>query len=293
MRQLGPVLVLFALGVLAQSPGGASVTLVPNYTAGEHLDYVISMRTSIVGQAQLRIAARADMRILPGAAPGRFTAVLRFTRFHSSVQAANPALRASLTRQAAATDRAALRMTPLRVQASAGAFRVLARAQGGVYDEPVEMLSELARTDVLPSGPVAVGDSWTRVRHQAIPSVQADVTLTLDCRLSALGRFDHAPAATITLRSRGQANLAPGAIPASPALAARGLVPTGSATFDTTATSVYRTSDAVLERVTSVSHNGLVIRYVGPGPAEPPSDTEIDSSATVTLVPAGGGSPAP
>lgn len=271
-----------AAAAAAQAPA-AAVTLAPAYHPGARLDYAIAIHSAIGTQATLDTAAEAEVHILAGAAPGSFTADVRFTRFKTTVQAQDASDRAGLEQQAAATDQAAAAMKPVRFQVSGRDLHILARPPGADYDQPVEMLEELMRTDQLPAGPVAVGSHWTGERAQPIPTMNASVALRLDCALTSLGDTGGVPTATLTVHSEGRSDLPPNALPGAAELAKQGLMATASITFDTDSTSIYRRADAVLLKTTSDTHNTMVLKLVGPSPLARTTDTHIDSTATVTL----------
>ncbi|HUX68753.1 MAG TPA: hypothetical protein VMV31_14805 [Terriglobales bacterium] len=264
------------------TPAPGQITLIPRYTAGAQLTYSVAIHSDLGGKATMDTAAEVAMRILPGATPGAFDAELRFTQFSTTVHG-DPAVLPGLQQQAAATDHAALAMTPPRFREAQGHFQVLARQAGAAYDQPVEMLEELVRTDALPRGPTAVGARWSRHRTRQLPTMNTSVALTLACHLAAVGTVAGQPAATITVRSQGDAPLPPNALPNSQALAAQGLVPEATVAFDTTATSVYRLADAVLLQSHSQTHNLMRIKLVGPSPQAGTQDSDINSSATVKL----------
>lgn len=274
---------------LAAAQGNVSnVTLEPRYTPGAKLLYAITIHSMIGLKATMDTTAEAEMSILPGATPGSFSAAMRFTKFSTTVQSDDASARGDLVKQAAATDAAATSMAPARFEVDNGAFKVLYRQTGPAYDQPVEMLEELARTDELPSGAAAVGDHWTRQRTRAIPTMNFSVPLTLDCTLTSLGQVDGQPAATITVRSQGNATLPPGALPGSDQMAAAGLVPEATIAFDTTSHSQFRVADAVLLETTSETHNQMNLKLVGPSPQAGSSVTDINSTATVKLEKSGG-----
>ncbi|MGH9479128.1 MAG: hypothetical protein ACRD1A_07850, partial [Terriglobales bacterium] len=155
--------------------------------------------------------------------------------------------------------------------------------------QPVEMLEELVRTDQLPAGAVGVGSRWTGERSQPIPTMNATVVLHLDCALTALGESGGVPAATLTVHSEGTSQLPPNTLPGSQDLAQQGLIAEATVSFDTDSTSIYRRRDAVLLKATSETHNTLLLHLVGPSPLARTTDTHIDSTATVTLERANGG----
>lgn len=281
----------FALAALAQAPapaGSQAITLVPALPAGSVLTYSIAIHSAIGTRAQLDTSAQATLHVLAGAAPGRFEAELRFTQYTTKVQAADPADQKSLATQAAATDQAAQSMSPIHVRvdlnAPGSSFTVISRPAGSAFDQPVQMLSELARMDTLPAGPTAVGARWSRVRTQPIPTLNFSLPLTLDCQLTAVGTLDGQPSATIVVHSHASGQLPPGSFPGTQQLAAEGLVPEVTIAFETTATSQYRLPQTILEAAHSETHNNMLVRLVGPSPQAQTSNTDINSTATLKLV---------
>lgn len=280
-RILPGVVALF--GLSAALAAQAKVTLVPRYVPGTHLYYSVLIHATITSRATLDTKAEVEMTILPGAQPANFTAALRFTRFATTVQAAQPDDQAALTVQAATTDRAALTMEPARFAISPGGVKILARAAGPQYDQPVDMLEELARTDNLPSGAVAVGGTWTRHSNRPIPTVSATVPVTTDCTLASVGAAGADPTVTIHEVSNGDADLPADSLPGASTYTAQGLTVEAHISIQAEATAVYRLSDAVVEQITSESHNRLLIKLIGPNPQAGTSATESVSRATVKL----------
>lgn len=270
---------LFAMPWRAQSPG---VALVPNYKPGTHFFYALQLHSAIASRATLDTTAEVDMQILPGSTPGHFRAGARFTRFSTTVKAEAANDQAALAVQSAATDKAAVTMQPAQFEVSSAGLQVLSRASGADYDQPVDMLEELIRTDSLPTVAVTVGKHWTRSRPRPIPGLNASVPLTMDCSLAALGTRDGAATATIEVHAHGEAVLPPDALPGAASLEAQGVVPDAHVSLATDASAVYRVSDAVLLEITSQSHNQLQIKLIG-GPQAGSSTTVSTSSATVKL----------
>lgn len=254
----------------------------PSYASGETLYYSIAIHSNIGGKATLDTTAEAAIAILAGAAPGRFDAEARFTRFTTAVQA-DPDDLAALKKQSSDTDQAATSMGAARFRMTAGQFTVISRPNGPQFDEPVEMLEELVRTDALPTAPVTVGEHWTRTRTRAIPTLEFSVPLTLDCVLTELAPVGSVRAATVTVHTTGHTPLPPGSLPGSQELAAQGLVAEAAVGFDTTATAHYRLPDSVLLESTSENHNSMQIKLVGPSPHAGTTNTDIDSTSTVKL----------
>jgi hypothetical protein len=274
---------VLALAGLAMAQAPAAVTLVPSYKPGQKLVYSASIQSQIGADATMNTVAEIEMDILPGATPGHFDTAMHFTKYATTAQATNPANQASLAQEAASEDHAALSMTPTRFRVAPGMITVLARANGPSYDQAVEMLEELARTDSLPEGPVSVGNHWTRERSRAIPTLNFSVALTLPCALTSFGNLDGQPTAMVTIHSDGSTPLPPGSLPGSQQLAAQGLVPEATIRFDNDTTSQYRIADAVLLESQSQSHNHMEIRFIGPSPNARTTETDIASSATLKL----------
>ncbi|MGH9518651.1 MAG: hypothetical protein ACRD2D_03340 [Terriglobales bacterium] len=271
--------VLFAAPAIAQAP---SVALVPNYKPGAHFLYSLHIHSSISTRATLDTVAEVEMQILPGSGLGRFRAAARFTHFSTTVKAESANDQAALEVQSAATDKAAVSMQPAQFEVSSAGLQILARTPGADYDQPVDMLEELIRTDSLPTGAVSVGSRWTRARSRAIPGMNASVPLTMDCSLASLGTRDGAAVATIQVQAHGEAVLPPDALPGAAALEAQGVVPDAHVSVATDSSAVYRAADAVLLEITSQSHNQLQIKLIG-GPQPQSSTTDSTSSATVKL----------
>lgn len=272
-------LLVLALPVLAQAP---TVSLVPNYQPGTHFFYLLQVHSTISTRATLDTTAEVDMQILPGSVPGRFRASMRYTRFTTTVKADASADQAALALQAAATDKAAVAMQAPEFEASGTTLQVLSRTPGPDYDQPVDVLEELVRTDSLPTGPVSVGSHWTRTRSRPVPGMNASVPLTLDCSLTGLGARDGAATASVRVEARGNAILPADALPGAAAMEAQGVVPDARVSVSSDATAIYRAADAVLLSISSESHNQLEIKLIGG--AQPQSNTtESVSSATVKL----------
>lgn len=282
--RLGCAAALAAGWAAAQAP---AVTLVPRYTPNSHLFYSLVINSAIGSDATMVTTGEIDMHILAAAAPGSFDAEMRFLKYATTVKSASAADQTALAQQTATSDQAAQSMAAARFRVAAGKITVLSRPAGSQYDQPVEMLEELARDDSLPPGPASVGAQWSRHRTRQIPTMNFSVALKLDCSLTAVGpgpgAFSGQPAATIVVRSQGSTPLPPGSLPGSEALAAQGLVPEATVSFDTTATSIYRVADAILEQTSSETHNRMHLSLVGPSPDARTTDTEINSTATVQL----------
>ncbi|HXR97668.1 MAG TPA: hypothetical protein VN709_07475 [Terriglobales bacterium] len=278
------LVVLAASAAAAQaSPGPKTVTLLPTYVPDSHLNYSVVIHSSIGTRATLDTTAAVDMHVLSGATPGNFDAELKFTKYATTVKADLPADQTNLEQQSSAIDHAALTMTPAHFRVSPGKVEVIARPNGADFDQPVEMLEELVRTDGLPNGPVAVGNHWTFTRSRDIPTMNFSVALAMDCSLTAFGEQNGQPTATIVIHSHGSTPLPPGSLPGSQEMASQGLVPEASVAFDTDATSVYRAKDAVLESTTSETNNQMHIKFIGPSPNAQTMDTTIHSTSTVRL----------
>lgn len=265
------------------APGPKTVTLLPTYAPDSHLTYSVVIHSAIGTRATMDTNAAVDMHVLPGATPGNFDAELKFTKYATTVKADLPADQTSLEQQSSATDHAAQTMTPAHFRVSPGKIEIIARPNGADFDQPVEMLEELVRTDGLPNGPVGVGNHWTFTRSRDIPTMNFSVAIAMDCSLTAFGEQNGQPTATITIHSHGSTPLPPGALPGSQEMAAQGLVPEASVAFDTDATSIYRANDAVLESTTSETNNQMHIKFIGPSPNAQTMDTTIHSTSTVRL----------
>jgi len=274
---------LLALAAAAQMPSKA-VTLVPDFAPGSVLTYSVAIHSNVGTHIQMDIKAEIAMHILAAATPGNFDAELRFTQYTSTVKADNPTDQQSVAAQAAATDHAAQSMPAVHFRINGSQFTTVSRPQGADYDQPVQMLAELARMDTLPTGPTTVGARWTRVRTQQIPTLNFSLPLTLECQLTAVGTLDGQPSATVVVHSHGSSQLPPGSLPGTQQMAAQGLIPEATVGFDTTATSRYRLPQAILDLATSTTHNTMDIRFIGPSPQAQTSNTYIDSTATVKLV---------
>lgn len=282
---LATVLTLVAV---AQAPH--TVRLATTYTPDSWLLYSVSATTKITTRtsqgavhATLVTQAEAQLHVLPGATTNDFEIAARFSQYSTTVTADNATQKAGLEKQAAATAQAATTMKPAQFRVVNGVLSMVFRQPGDNYDQPVDMLSELARNDVLPSKPVAVGAQWTRTRARAIPTTTISMPLTLRCRLAALGSEQGAPTATIAVDSTGSANLPPGSLPDSQKLASEGLVPLGQFSTKTVANSTYRVADGVLLATSSQTHSSMQLQFIGPSPQAATSDSEIDSSGTVKL----------
>ena len=275
-------LIIFFAGTAVAAGAQSSISLVPKYPPGGTLYYSIAIHSTIGAKATLDTTAEAAITILPGAAPGRFDAQARFTKYTTAVQAGPDDL-AALQKQSSDTDQAATTMGASRFRMAAGQFTLVARPNGPQYDQPVEMLEELVRTDALPAVPVAVGEHWTRTRARAIPTLNFSVPLTLECALTEMAPVNGVPAATVTVHTTGRTPLPPGSLPGSQELASQGVLAEATVGFDTTATDHYRLADAVLLESSSENHNSMQIKLVGPSPQAGTTNTNIDSTSTVKL----------
>lgn len=279
---------VLTLAAAAQAP--QAVRLATTYTPNSWLIYSISATTKISTRtsqgamhATLVTQAEAQLHVLPGASSNDFEIAARFSKYSTTVTADNAAQNAVLAKQAAATDQAAVAMKPAQFRVVNGVFSTMFRQPGDNYDQPVDMLSELARDDELPSQPVAVGAQWTRTRERAIPTTTISMPLTLRCQLTALGSEHGERTATIAVDSTGSANLPPGSLPDSQKLASQGLVPLGKFSTKTLANSTYRVADGVLLATRSQTHSSMQLQFIGPSPQAATSDSEIDSTGTVKL----------
>ncbi|MGH9486382.1 MAG: hypothetical protein ACRD04_02175 [Terriglobales bacterium] len=295
LRKTNPIIAAWLLGLLAlagmaQAP--AKVRLVATYTPDSWLIYSATIHTTITTHtsqnanwnARLDTKAEIRLHVLSGATPNNFQMEARFTSYKTTVTAQNPNQQAQLQQQSAASDQAATGMKPARFQVSNGHFTILFRQPGGAYDQAVDMLSELARTDELPAGPVAVGATWTRQRTRGIPETSLSMPLTLHCTLTALSSGHGQRTATIGVQSSSGINLPPGSLPDSQQLAREGLVPMGKFSFTTTTMAQFRTADAVLLDTSSQTHSTMHLDFIGPSPKAETSDSQIHSTGEVKLV---------
>lgn len=291
MRECKAIIGLAAvLTLVAAAQTSQTVRLATTYTPDSWLLYSVSATTKIATRtsqgavhATLVTQATAQLHVLPGAATNDFEIAARFSQYRTTVTADNAAQQAELEKQAAATARAAAAMAPARFRVVNGVFSIVFRQPGDNYDQPVDMLSELVRDDVLPRQPVAVGARWTRTRERAIPTTTISMPLTLRCQLAALGSEHGERTATIAVDSAGSANLPPGSLPDSQKLASEGLVPLGAFSTKTMATSIYRVADGVLLATRSQTHSSMQLQFIGPSPQAATSDSEIDSTGSVKL----------
>ncbi|MGH9476361.1 MAG: hypothetical protein ACRD1C_08500 [Terriglobales bacterium] len=283
------MLAALALGASAQTP--ATVRLAVTYTPDSWLLYSASIHTDVVthiGQgsdlhATLTTEAEAQLHVQPGATTNNFSVEARFIRYTTTLTADNAQQKAELEKQAAATDQAAVSMAPARFRVAEGHFNIVFRQPGAAYDQAVDMLSELARTDDLPSGAVAVGAAWSRTRSRAIPETTIAMPLTLHCTLTGLGREDGLATATIAVHASSGVNLPPGSLPGSQQMASEGLVPLGKFSFNTQAQATYRVADGILLETHSETHSNMNIQFIGPSPQALTSESEIHSIGTVKL----------
>lgn len=280
-----------ALCLAAQT--AAPVTVTPRYTPGASYTYDLQIDSHIVRSgmapsqpAELLNTSRVLMHVLP--APGQASSnqiELSFLKYQTTVRA-DATLQDSLQKDSAAADAAALHMTPVRVQLQpGGSTRIIARPKGAAYDQPVAVLEQFARTDMLPLGAVKVGDHWSRERVQDIPTMHFSLPLKMECQLTGAPVLEGQPAATISVQLRGSSTLPGNALPNAQQLAAAGFVAQGTIAINGTSQNQYRDKDGVLLSSTSQNHTVLHIQLVG-ATAEPKTlDTTIDSTGTVTLVP--------
>jgi len=254
------------------------------YPAGATYAYGVTLHSTIGNRATIGTTAEVEIRILTAGGPNNYEATLRFTRFATTVESTDAQAKAGLVKQSADTDHAAVTMQPVKVKVTPDTFTIESRSPGADYDQPVEMLTQLARADVLPSGPVQVGSSWTRVRTQPIPTMNTSVALHMQCSLVAVGEAGGQPAVTLRVVSTGNAELPAGSLPGSDELARQGLVAVATVGFNTDATSEYRRADAVLLSSKSETRNHMHVKLVGPSPNATAYDTDITSSSTVKLL---------
>ncbi|HET9783476.1 MAG TPA: hypothetical protein VFP94_00830, partial [Terriglobales bacterium] len=187
-----PALLLLPLALPAQTApaptsAAAQVTLVPRYSPGAQLYYAVTIHSDINtttnqtqhSSATLDTQAEIEMHIVSASQPGTFQAEMRFTKYHTTTASADAALLAQLEQKSAHDDASAVAMTPARFSVSAGKFTLESREPGSDYDQAVDMLSELVRTEDLPTGPVGVGAQWTRARNRDIPGMSAKLPIVL------------------------------------------------------------------------------------------------------------------
>lgn len=271
----------------AQAPIRLAVTYTPDswllYSAVIHTEIVTRSGPGAGLRAVLDTQAEAQLHVLAGATTNNFEMEARFTRYTTTVTADNAQQKAELDKEAAAADQAATSMAAAKFRVAEGHFSIEFRQPGGAYDQAVDMLSELARTDELPAGPVTIGSQWTRARARSIPQTTVSMPLTLHCTLTALGRADGFADATITMDTSASANLPPGSLPGTQELARQGLVPLGTFRFHTEATSRYRVADGVLLETHSDTHSDMKLEFIGPSPQAATSDSDIHSTGTVKL----------
>src|SRR6185437_14712342 len=262
---------LLLVALPAQMPPAAQVTLVPHYTPGAQLYYAVAIHSDVAtttnqtqqSSATLDTQAEIEMHILSASKPGTFEAEMRFTKYHTTVASADAAVKAQLQEKSAHDDASAVAMTPARFSVAAGKLTLESRQPGSDYDQAVDMLSELVRTEDLPTGPVGVGAQWTRARNRDLPGMHANLP--------------------ITLHSSGAADLPPGSLPGAQEMARAGVVPIGKISSNTVSTSRFRTDDAVLISSSSETHSQVSIQLVGPTPTPQSTDSLIHSTGTVKL----------
>lgn len=291
---LPALLLLLMPAIPAQAPppsAAAQVTLVPRYTPGSQLYYAVTIHSEVNtttnqtqhSSATLDTQAEIEMHILAASQPGTFKAEMRFTRYHTTVASADAALQTQLEQKSSHDDASAVAMTPARFSVSAGKFTLESRQPGTDYDQAVDMLSELVRTEDLPSGPVGVGAQWVRTRNRDLPGMNANLPITLHCSLTALGSVQGQPVATIEVHSDGAADLPPGSLPGAQEMAREGVVPMGKISSNTVSSSQFRIADAVLLTSSSETHSQVSIQLISPSPAPQSTESLIHSTGTVKL----------
>ena len=282
---------LLLVALPAQMPPAAQVTLVPHYTPGAQLYYAVAIHSDVAtttnqtqqSSATLDTQAEIEMHILSASKPGTFEAEMRFTKYHTTVASADAAVKAQLQEKSAHDDASAVAMTPARFSVAAGKLTLESRQSGSDYDQAVDMLSELVRTEDLPTGPVGVGAQWTRARNRDLPGMHANLPITLQCSLTGVGNDQGQATATISVHSSGAADLPPGSLPGAQEMARAGVVPIGKISSNTVSTSRFRTDDAVLISSSSETHSQVSIQLVGPTPTPQSTDSLIHSTGTVKL----------
>lgn len=286
------------LGVALWSAGqtaapAATVSVTPHYAPNATYTYDLQIDSHILRSgagvtsnqpAELSNTSRVLMHVLPGTQQGGAVIELRFLQYHTSVRA-DAALRQTLQQQISTGDDAAARMAPVQVQLQPdGSTRVIERPQGAVFDQPVSVLEQFARTDMLPIGLVAVGAHWTRTRVQDLPTMHFSLPLQMQCALSGSQTQHGQAVADIAVKMQGSSKLPPDGIPNAQQLAAAGYAASGSIAITGTSNNQYREADGILLSSSSQNHNVLTIRLVGPTATPQDMITTIDSTGTVKLV---------
>jgi len=275
------------------APGTATVQLTPHYAPNATYTYDLEIDSHILrsgagagNPAELINASRVLMHVLPAAQQQGGGAVieLSFLQYNTTVRA-DASLQEALQKETSETDESARQMAPVRVQLQPdGTTKIVERPQGAVFDQPVAVLEQFARTDMLPIGPVAVGTHWKRTRIQDLPTMHFSLPLQMQCTLTGVQAVKGQPAATIAVQMQGASPLPPDGIPNAQQLAAAGLVARGSIDITGSSNNQYRETDGVLLSSSSQNHNVLKIQLMGATPEPQDVTTTIDSTGTVKLI---------
>ncbi len=277
----------------AQTPVPATVTVTPHYAAHATYTYDLQIDSHILRTgagvtssqpAELTNTSRVEMHVLSPSPTGSAIIELRFLQYHTSVRA-DASLQRQLQEQTAESDDAAAHMAPVRIQLQPdGSTKVTERPQGAVFDQPVSVLEQFARTDMLPVGPVAIGMHWQRTRVQDLPTMHFSLPLQMQCTLTGSQKEHGQAVARIAVQMRGSSQLPPDGIPNAQQLAAAGYAATGSIAITGMSNNQYREADGLLLSSDSQNHNVLKIELVGPTATPQDVITTIDSTGTVKLV---------
>lgn len=282
-----------ALLCAAQAPAPATITVTPHYAPNATYTYDLQIDSHIVRAgagatssqpAELTNTSRVGMHVLPQSPVGGAIIELRFLQYHTSVRA-GVSLQQQLQEQMAESDDAATHMAPVRIRLQPdGSTKVIERPQGAVFDQPVSVLEQFARTDMLPVGPVAIGTHWQRTRVQDLPTMHFSLPLQMQCTLAGSQKEHGQAVASIAVQMQGSATLPPDGIPNVQELAAAGYAASGSIAITGTSNNQYREADGLLLSSSSQNHNVLKIELVGPTATPQDVTTTIDSTGTVKLV---------
>lgn len=272
-----------------------TVTVTPHYVPGAAYTYDLQIDSHILRSgagvkanqpAELTNTSRVLMQVLPQAQQtgGGALIELRFLQYRTTVRA-DASLQQALQKEMSATDSAAIEMAPVRIQLQPdGTTKVVERPQGDVFDQPVSVLEQFARTDMLPTGPVAVGAHWTHTRIQELPTMHFSMPLQMQCTLAGAQTAHGQPVATIAVKMQGASTLPPDGIPNEQQLAAAGFAAKGSISIAGSSSNQYREADGILLSSSSQNHSVLKIELIGPTPQPQDVNTTIDSTGTVKLV---------
>jgi len=281
------------LGAAQTAAPAATVSVTPHYAPNATYTYDLQIDSHILRSgagaksnqpAELSNTSRVLMHVLPVAPAGGTVIELRFLQYHTSVRA-DAAMQQTLQEQMTEGDDAAANMAPVRIQLQPdGSTKVIERPQGAVFDQPVSVLEQFARTDMLPVGPVAVGAHWQRTRLQDLPTMHFSLPLQMQCTLTGSHQQHGQAVAGIAVQMQGSSKLPPDGIPNAKQLAAAGYAASGSIAITGSSNNQYREADGILLASSSQNHNVLKIELVGPDPIPQDIVTTIDSTGTVKLV---------